>query len=156
MKICFKCGATKPLAEFYKHNRMADGHLNKCKECTRKDTTANREKKVNYYANYDKKRAMLPHRLAGRKQYLQTERGKEARRTAMQNYKENYPEKYRAQKITGNAVRGGKLKRPTNCNECGSKHHQIEAHHEDYNKPLDVAWLCLPCHTAKHRQGAAI
>jgi hypothetical protein len=37
-KICFKCGIDKPLTEYYAHKQMGDGHLNKCKDCTKKDT----------------------------------------------------------------------------------------------------------------------
>lgn len=37
-KKCFKCGAVKNIDNFYKHPRMGDGHLNKCIECTKKDS----------------------------------------------------------------------------------------------------------------------
>ncbi len=44
-KVCFKCHINKPLDEFHKHSRMADGHLNKCGVCTTDDVRKWREKK---------------------------------------------------------------------------------------------------------------
>lgn len=45
MKTCFKCKIEKPLNEFYKHPKMLDGHVNKCKVCNKKDVTENYFKK---------------------------------------------------------------------------------------------------------------
>lgn len=56
MKICFKCGKTKSLEDFYKHPQMSDGHVNKCKECNKLDVHKNYADKSDYYSEYDKNR----------------------------------------------------------------------------------------------------
>ena len=48
------------------------------------------------------------------------------------------------------ALKVGRLVRPDECEECHAPAF-TEAHHEDYAKPLDVDWLCKPCHTARTR-----
>lgn len=132
MKTCFKCLQKKPLADFYKHGRMADGHLNKCKECAKIDVRAeyraNRKKKQ----EYERKRAKLPHRK------------KRARELAMR-----HRDKTVARAALAYSVKTGKVQ-PKPCEECGSK--QVQAHHEDYSKPLDVVWLCFAHHRARHGQ----
>lgn len=40
--------------------------------------------------------------------------------------------------------------KPTCCQRCGRKQHDIHAHHDDYARPLDVQWLCRSCHIKHH------
>lgn len=36
MKKCINCNLEKDISSYYKHKQMADGHLNKCKDCCKK------------------------------------------------------------------------------------------------------------------------
>lgn len=149
MKTCFKCGETKPLTEFYLHKAMADGHLNKCKACTRRDAAEHRAANIERVRAYDRERGMLPHRVEAREAYQNTEQGKAAMRRAHRKYRVSRPDRARAHDAVNNAVRDGRLIPWPVCavpDCCG----RPEAHHPDYSRPLDVVWLCDHHHRAAH------
>ena len=66
------------------------------------------------------------------------------------------PSKDRAERAARSAIAKGALTRPSACAACGAVDKKIHAHHPDYNKPLDVMWLCTTCHSNWHRDHAAI
>jgi hypothetical protein len=49
------------------------------------------------------------------------------------------------------AVRAGKINIPECCEKCGATE-RLEAHHSDYEKPLDVVHLCRQCHEREHHE----
>lgn len=61
---------------------------------------------------------------------------------------ERYPERVAARKAALAAIAAGKLVRQP-CEVCGTTE-DVQAHHEDYSKPLEVKWLCRPDHRALH------
>jgi hypothetical protein len=94
-KICFKCNKNKPLTDYYKHPKMGDGHLNKCKECTKDDVNKRYKEKVKdeHWLEYERERGRTKYYRLGYRKSLKpigafTKNG--------QLYKEKYPEKYKA------------------------------------------------------------
>lgn len=133
-KKCFKCQAVKPLQDFYKHSGMADGHLNKCKECTKNDANKHRLENLERIREYDKERSKRPERIKKNLQINRAWRQADLRRTKCHN-------------AVARAVRKGILL-PKPCERCGNENSL--AHHENYDNPLDVVWLCQPCHKKRH------
>lgn len=80
-------------------------------------------------------------RFRSRKKALWNRRQIEYVRT----HRARHPEAYRAQTAVNNAVRDGRLVRPLLCERCDQPG-KIEAHHQDYTKPLEVEWVCQKCH----------
>lgn len=138
MKICFKCKVEKPLAEFYRHPKMADGHLNKCKSCARKDVCANRLARIDYYREVDRIRQKKPDRAAAAQEVCKRWREEDRRRM-------------RAHNMVHRAVKAGKLI-PQPCEVEGCERMDVHAHHDDYDKPLSVNWLCPPHHRKRHQK----
>ena len=151
-KSCFKCGVHKPLSEFYKHKMMADGHLNKCKDCTKKDVRQNRDANLDYYKEYDRQRASNPQRVAERGSYAQSEAGKRANAEAKKRWIESNLIKRAAQVMFRNRARSNPELMKHECESCGIKGVQLNAHHDDYSKPLVVRFLCGKCHSKWHKE----
>ena len=69
-------------------------------------------------------------------------------------YRSAYPEKKKAHRNVEHAIKSGMIIRPTTCAICGSTDN-VQYHHDDYSKPLDVIPLCSSgnnCHGKRHRQ----
>jgi hypothetical protein len=130
VKQCFKCRTDKPLSEFYAHPMMADGHLNKCKDCAKADVKSNYATRRGQYSEYERRRNHDPSRRKKKAEYLRGHRSRN-------------PQKAFARSAVSNAIRDGRLVKGA-CEVCGDPNTQ--AHHDDYSRPLDVRWLCFKHH----------
>lgn len=143
---CNICGVTGDEAEFYK------GLTSRCKECHKKKVRENRRANAEYYKKYDAERFQKDPKVRARhRRYQKTEAGKASMNRARKKWLEENPMRRAASTMVNNAVRDGKLLKPDKCSECGASG-RIDGHHEDYNKPLDVKWLCRSCHVKAHDQ----
>lgn len=162
MKRCFKCGEEKDFSLFYKHKGMLDGRLNKCIECTKLDVKSHRIENIEKVREYDKSRSMNPDRVKARASYAKSDRGREVHRRNNRDYYANNTERVSESKrrwveknpkkravhgVTGYAIKCGLLKKMP-CIICGDE--KSHAHHCDYDKPLDVIWLCALHHADWH------
>ena len=144
MKQCFKCKETKPLDQFYIHLGMADGHLNKCKTCTKIDTAERENRKKQDFQWYEKE--LERHRVKSAK-WRQDGFKSEYALASNIAWQLRNKNKRKAHNKVSNAIKSGKLARQPCC-ICGDP--KVEAHHDDYSKPLDVRWLCKKHHDAVH------
>lgn len=152
MKKCFKCGVEKSLDDFYVHKQMGDGHLNKCKECTKKDSFGRTNEEIEKRKERDRNRPNAKERV--KKNCDRLKNNEEARAKNNQSKKEWYQKnkhKKNANVRVSRALLNGVLTRPILCEKCGVQK-KLEAHHEDYNKPLEVVWLCVECHNNRHKE----
>ena len=62
-------------------------------------------------------------------------------------YRKQNPDKDRANQIVRIEKKHGRLV-PQPCEVCGKE--KVDAHHEDYSKPLEVVWLCKKHHRQLH------
>lgn len=129
MIVCKKCLIKKEDNEFYPRNMV-------CKECTKK--------RVSEYQKSKKGKEV--HRAANKK-YSKSKKGKISSKTCSErHYKlKSSKKKLLARWAVQRAVKSGLLIR-CKCSICGDNN--VHGHHNDYDRQLDVIWLC-PFH---HKQ----
>ena len=139
VKNCIICGLSKPLDDYYKHPQMGDGHLNKCKDCTKEQSLKRFKKLITNpdWAKLEKERNRLKyHRLNYRGKNKPTT---EQKALVQKRYQLKYPEKHKATQ---------KLNSMKMTNTPG-----IHRHHWSYNEQhyLDIIPLTIEQHNLAHR-----
>lgn len=139
MKNCRKCKNKFPLDCYYKHVGMADGHLNICKDCTKK--------RIHFY--WEDGRGKVVDKKRGSK-----EERKEWQKENSKKMRQKYAKKYKCRAIFWNKFKTGSIKKMP-CSICNTEE-LVEAHHPDYNKPFLVQWLCSKHHKEWHRKNETL
>jgi|TARA_R100001530_G_scaffold124374_2_gene92544 hypothetical protein len=150
MKICTKCKQEKELKDFYKAKENADGFENRCKECKATYHRKNAKKislrkKRRYYTDKEYREKVLQARKEYRLKNLDKIR-EQCREWHKINKKRSV--QVVAREKVSNELKANRLKKKC-CEYCGIE--KVEAHHEDYSKPLSVQWLCKDCHRELHK-----
>lgn len=157
---CFGCSVQKNLDQFYAEVSKR-GHTKYCMDCLKKI------KKEYYHKNYEKikesHKKYQPRKVVVNRILVEKNREKYNKQNSdfYYNHREKliqyarehrklYPEKEKAHNITKNAIRSGRIIKPESCAIC-HKVCKVQAHHEDYSKPLEIIWLCRSCHGLVHR-----
>ncbi len=155
--ICGACKEDKTSEDFNKDRTSKTGFDWRCRACRRKydhsiagrAAIARATEKRRSDGGHAKRNA---YRQRTRERYRGVERRHSAKRRIL------YPEKTLAQQILHRALRKGEIIKPSVCNVCGEKERLardgrtlLQAHHHNgYDKPFDVKWLCVWCHSKEH------
>lgn len=134
---CWKCGQTKPETEFNWKNREACERQSMCRTCfsayNRERYQRTKEETKEKVRDYKKNN---PYRVF---------------QTRLKTYQKK-PSKSSFYRLVHAAVAAGVITRPGKCQICGNDKDRIEAHHEDYSKPLEIIWCCPKCHDRLDRE----
>lgn len=138
MKKCFKCNVVKPLEDYYKHLKMSDGRLNKCKNCTKEDTRKRTLEITSTPEGLQKERERNRekyHRLGYKDKHKPS---REAKKEIMDRYKNKYPEKDKARNASQ------RIKKQNDSNQL---------HHWSYKQEhwKDVIEMSVEHHNLLHR-----
>ena len=148
MKICSTCKEGKPFSEFYRNRTAKDGYNNVCKKCAYEYQKDWKERNIEKVRADGRRNKAAQREREGEEATKQKwndwyEKNKEHRR-AYQRARQDKRKSY-AHNALQYALRKERIIRPEHCSSC-DKECKPDAHHPDYDKPLEVIWLCRSCH----------
>lgn len=126
MRACSWCREVLPVEEFNRRYDDPDGLQRYCRRCSREKTRA-AQRRLRVSPEY--RAAEVDHQIAA---YNSDPEYRERKIVRVQAYR---------------AFARGVI-RPAPCSVCGSP--EVEMHHPDYSRPLEVEWLCRRCHMLEH------
>jgi hypothetical protein len=126
IKRCVTCNKPKSPTDFWKDKNRPDGRYPICRECERP---------------------------RNQRRYLEVKH--------TETYRQNHAKRQRRYSATHkNVIRAHYAVRPkqealrkTTCESCGTSKAPLHMHHPNYNQPLEVITLCVPCHESIHHGG---
>lgn len=164
MKTCKKCNETKSRDEYYKQTAKPDGKHPWCKECCKAHQKKNMGRRLELESiqwhtdpEYRKRRRELQRNWTAKNIEYKRTKERENRLNNPEPYKKR-SDAYRLKNIdkikivtkagyeVRKAVESGKLIKSNVCEFCNEEGYTEGAHH-DYDKPLDIKWLCRSCHS---------
>ncbi len=134
---CKGCGLSKPPEAYHVDPHLATGRRSRCRVCCQARRTELRRLNPEKYLARDAYWRANERSDPRKRALYYSQRKEHQKRTPKQNY---------AQWCVKSAIRSGKMTRGA-CEVCGSVNAQ--GHHDDYDKPLEVRWLC-PLHHRQH------
>ena len=149
MRKCKECGKIKSIEEFYPSQKSY------CKKC-------HKERTINWQKNNPERLKIHQRNIRAKSSYRKKQAkfyrkwyAKHGRKRA-KNYQEASslwrklnPQFAQISHIVQYAIKTGKIKKPNMCEACKEKRKLI-AHHDNYEFPLKVRWLCYSCHKNLH------
>lgn len=145
---CVKCGESRE-ANFLPNNRST------CKECINKRFVAYQRAHPEQVKEYNARRRAKPGYREKQAKFYKEWYAQNGRNRA-DDYSEiiclwakEHPESGRAKARVAYAIKKGLLTRPLRCTLCG-KEGRINGHHEDYDLPYEILWVCSSCHKKVH------
>ena len=139
MKVCGRCEKDCEDDDFYRNRANEDGLSGWCKKCTKgRRIELGTVKPVGWKRKTENIVAYLADYRKGNVEKL---------RKAHRAWMIAHPNRKKCKDAYRYALNVGKLKRGV-CDVCGAV--EVDGHHTDYEKPLEVVWLCREHHLEAH------